>query len=399
MVDTQIEALSSTKKRITVKVPKESVESFLKKAYQRVNGKAKINGFRPGKIPVTVLDRHYGPDVDVECLNFMVDETFPKALESHSLYPVTKPEFHIEPLVRHVAYHYSVDVEIKPEFELKEYKGLKLKKRDLTVAEKDVQKELEGIQQNLAALKPAEGKTKLEAGLVAVIDFEGKIDGKVFEGGKAEGYTLHYGQGNFLKEFEEQMTGMAIDETRQVKITFPDDYFQKDLAGKRAEFDVKLNALNEKSLAPIDDDLAKDAGKKDLAELKAEIEKFLLESKKNAVKQEQSAEVKDMLLKDYAGIEVPQGLIEEEMQKSKGNRDEIEKNLRFEFVLEAIARAEKMEAKPEDVDARLSLYAQLYRRPINEVRSIFLTQRMFPYLVSGILVDKALDFIIEHATM
>lgn len=399
MVDTQIETLSTTKKRITVKVPKENVESYLKKAYQRVNGKAKINGFRPGKVPVTVLDRHYGPDVDMECLNFMVDETFPKALESHSLYPVTKPEFHIEPLVRHVAYHYSVDVEIKPEFELKEYKGIKLKKRDLEVAEKDVQKELEGIQQNLADLKPAEGKTKLEKGLVAVIDFEGKIDGKVFEGGKAQGYTLHYGQGNFLKEFEEQMADMAIDETRQVKITFPDDYFQKDLAGKKAEFDVKLNALNEKNLAPIDDDLAKDAGKKDLAELKAEIEKFLLESKKNAVKQEQSAEVKDILLKDYAGVEVPQGLIDEEVQKSKGNRDEIEKNLRFEFVLEAIARAEKMEAKPEDVDARLSLYAQLYRRPINEVRGIFLTQRMFPYLVSGILVDKALDFIIEHATM
>lgn len=399
MTNTQIENLGKTKKRVTIKVPKEDVDSYLKKACQRVNGKAKINGFRPGKIPQNILDRHYGADIDVECLNTMVDETFPKALESHSLFPVTKPDFHIEPLVRNVAYHYSVDVEVKPEFELKPYRDINLKKHALKVEENEMQKELEAIQENLAELKPAEGKDTLEAGLVGIIDFEGRIDGKVFEGGKAENYTLHYGKGNFLKDFEEQMSGMKVGEERLIKITFPQDYFQKDLAGKDAEFTVKLNALNEKVRSPIDDDLARDVGKKDLAELKAEIEKFLLEGKKNAVRQDQVAEIREILLKDYADLEVPHGLIHEEMEKSKTPHDEIEKNLRFEFVLEAIARAEKMEAKPEDVDARLSLYAQLYRKPLNEVRSIFLTQRMFPYLVNGILVDKALDFIIEHARM
>lgn len=404
MVNAQIEDLGKTKKRITVKVPKEIVDGFLKKACQRVNGKAKINGFRAGKVPQNILDRYYGRDVDVECLNSMVDETFPKALETNSIFPVTKPEFHIEPLIRNVAYHYSVDVEVKPEFKLKEYKGLKLNKQEHKVAPEDIQRELAAIQENLAELKPAEGKDRLGAGLVALIDFEGRIDGKVFEGGKAEGYALHYGKGNFLKDFEEQMLDMKVGEEKTIRIMFPADYFQKDLAGKNAEFAVKLNALNEKSLPPIDDELAVDVGKKDLAELKAEIEKFLLDGKKNAARQDLAAEIRGLVLKDYADIEVPAGLVEEEIQKADpksagSKREDVEKQLRFEFVLEAIAKAEKIEAKSEDVEARLSLYSQIYHRPLAEIRNVFLTQRMFPYLVTGILIDKALDFIIEHARM
>lgn len=400
MVDTNIEELSKTKKRITIKVPKESVDGYLRKAHQHVNNKAKINGFRPGKIPLSILERNYGPDIDMECLNFMVDATFPMALEKNSIFPVTKPDFHIEPLVRNVAYHYSVEIEVKPEFELKTYKGLKLKKQDLEVTPEEIQRELNAVQENMAELKPAESKQKLEAGLVGIIDFEGRIDGKVFEGGKAEGYALHFGKGNFLKDFEEQMGGMTVGEERVVKITFPQDYFQKDLAGKPAEFTVKLNTLNEKNLPTIDDDLAKDVGKKDLAELKTEIEKFLKDGKKNQVRQERVTEIREVMLKEYSAVQIPNGLIEEELTKNKdAKRDDVEKQLRFEFVLDAVAKAEKLEAKPEDVDARLSLYAQIYRRPLDEIRGVFLTQKMFPYLVSGILIDKALDFIIDNATI
>lgn len=397
MVTTKIKEITKTKKKVTIEVPAEKVSGFLKKAYQKVGSQAKLKGFRPGKVPHKVLDQYYHSDIDVECLNHMVDETFPEALKSHDLYPLTRPHFDIKPLTRDAAYEYSVEVEVKPDFKLKEYKGLKLTKHDTEASEKEITHEIEAIRENVAPLKPAENAKELKTGLIAVIDFTGTIDGKKFEGGTAKDYNLAFGKGTFLKGFEEQMQGMKVGDERVLKITFPQDYFKKDIAGKEAQFQVSLKSLNEKDLPPIDDELAKDVGKKDLQELKAEIAKMIATSKKNHARGHSIDEIRKIILKEYAKLEVPQTLVEEEAKKSKRKTEEVAEQFRFEFVLEAIAKEEKLQASPEDVDARLKFYAQIYRKPLDEIKKLFLNQQMLPHLVTGILIDKALDIIIESA--
>ena len=394
---TKLKTISQTKRQITVQVPKEKVGQHLQKAYQKVGSKAKLKGFRPGKIPASVLDRYYRHDIDIECLNSLVDETFPKALEEHKIYPLTRPHFDVKPFERDGNYEYSVVIEVKPEIKLKEYKGIKLKKHEMTVAKEDIDKELKAVQESLAQLKPAEGEKKLKKGLVAILDFEGKIDGKPFQGGTAKDYTLSFGQGHFLKDFEEGIDGLEVGKEKDISVTFPKDYFQKTLAEKKATFHVKLKSLNEKELPKIDDELGKDVGKKDLKELTQEIEKMLGKAKQNQIRAEHVEEIRKKFLKDYSDLEVPEGLVNEQLKKSKGKREDIENQLRFEFVLEIIADEEKLQAKQEDMEARLQFYSQVYRKPLPEIRKTFLTPEVLPHVVGGILIDKALDFIIKNA--
>jgi trigger factor len=398
MVTAKIENLSTTKKKIDIKVPKELVDNYLKRAYQKVGSKASIKGFRQGKVPQNMLDRYYGHEIDMECLNFLVDETYPQAIRSNNIIPISKPNFDVKPIMRNEDYHYSVQVEVKPQFELKDYAGVELKKIEVQISPDELKKELDAIQENFAELIPAAEAAVVQNGMVALIDFEGQIDGKVFEGGVAKDYMLHLGKGHFLKDFEEQMSGMKAGEERELNVVFPEDYFQKSVAGKKAVFKVSLKALHDKKLPNVDDELAKDVGKKDLAELKTEIEKLIADSKKSGVRREYVEQVRQKILKDY-DFEIPDGLIADEAEKTGRDRKEIADQIRFEFVLEAIAAKEKLETRPEDIDRRLAVYAQIYRQPLAEIKKTFLTNNMLPHVLSGIMIDKALDFVIEKARM
>lgn len=396
MVNAQVENVSQTKKKISISVPKDRVNKYFQKAYQKVGGKAKIKGFRPGKVPQNMLDRMYGMEIHQECLSFLVDETYPEAMYSHNIVPVAQPDFQINPINKNADYNYVVEVEVKPDFELKDYQSLQIKKQEVEVKPEDIEKELRSIQENMAELESAEGESEIKDGLVATIDFEGKINGKPFEGGTSQDYMLQYGKGQFLEDFEKQMKGMKIGEERVVKITFSEDYFQKQVAGKEAEFQVKLKSLHHKKLPEIDDELAKDIGKKDLNELKSEIEKLVKESKEAAFRNDYAGELRKQILEQY-DFEVPKGLIDAEVKNSKRDRKEIEEQIKYELVLEAIAVKENLKPEPQDIDQRLATYAQIYRKPLAEIKKMFLSQNMLPHLMSGIMIDKAVDFLIENA--
>jgi trigger factor len=398
MVNAKIENITETKKKISIHVPREQVGQYLQKAYQKVSGKAKIKGFRPGKIPNSMLDRYYGPEIDMECLNFLVDETYPQAIYSNNIIPISKPDFSVTPIIRNEDYHYSIEIEVKPVFELKDYKGIPLKETTAQAAADEIQKELTAIQENLAELVPTAEGAKLQSGMVALIDFEGKIDGTPFEGGTAQDYMLHYGKGHFLKDFEEQMAGLKAGDEKVLHVTFPADYFKKEVAEKKADFLVKVKALHDKKLPALDDELAKDVGKKDLAELKSEIERLIVDGKKSEIRRGYADQVRAYLLKTY-DFEIPEGLIKDEVERTGRDRKEITDQIRCEFILEAIAVTEKIEPKPEDIDRRLAVYAQIYRQPIAQIKKTFLTNKMLPHLMSGILIDKALDLVIDQAKM
>ena len=412
MTNVQIQKISDTKRKLTIKVPKEAIGGFLKKAYQKIGGKAKIPGFRAGKIPTQVLDRHYGGEIDFECVNFLINDTYREVLKENKMIPLLEPKFDVGPMARDADYEYHVELEVKPDFELKPYKEIKLKDRTLKVEKAEVDKEVDGLRERMAESVPADAAAKLQNGFVATIDFEGKIDGTPFAGGTAKDYSLNFGKGTFLKSFEEQIAGAAAGEVRDIKVAFPADYFEKSLAGKTADFHVTIKALHEKKWPKLDDEFAKDVGKESLVELLADIEKHLTQAKKYQVRPEYVKEVREHFLKTYK-FEVPQGLIDHQMEQAckdhdhdhdhkdhkHPSREEVEQDLRFEFILESIALAENMRPTPEEVHQHLMYYAQMYRKPLPEIQQTFMQNGMMPHVLSRITLDKTLDFIVENAKL
>lgn len=412
MTNVEIKKLSDTKRKLTIKVPKEAIGNFLKKAYQKVGGKAKIPGFRAGKIPTHVLDRHHGGEIDFECVNFLINDTYKQVLEENKMIPLLEPKFDVGPMSRVSDYQYSVEIEVKPEFELKPYKELKLKNHTEAVTEAEVEKELLGLQERMAESVPADEGATLQDGYVATIDFEGKVNGELFPGGTAKDYSLQFGKGSFLKSFEDQIAGAKVSEERNIQVEFPKDYFEKSLAGKVADFHVTIKALHKKQLPKLDDDFAKDVGKDSLADLKADVQKYLVQAKKQKALPEYVKDVKALFLKTYT-FEVPKGLIDHQMDQICKNhdhehdhkdhkhptREEIEADLRFEFVLEAIALAENVRPTPEEVHQHMMYYAQMYRKTLQEIQQAFMQNGMLPHILSRITLDKTLDFIVENAKL
>lgn len=409
MTNVKVKKHGDTKRELTITVPKENLDTYFKKAYQKVGAKAKIPGFRPGKIPAQVLDKHHGPEVDYECLNYLVDDSYKTALQTENLVPILQPKFDVKPLLRGVDYEYKVEIEVKPDFKLKEYKGLKLKDKTPKVEPKEVEQELDLVRERFAESEPAADTDTLQEGCVATIDFVGSIDGTEFPGGTAKDYALNFGKGMFLKEFEEQIAGMKKGDERDIKVPFPKDYFEKSLAGKTADFKVTLKNLHKKKLPPLDDELAKDMGKATLDELKKDIEAHIARVKLQQVKPEYIKEIRAKFKKDYK-FGVPEPLLDiqvEEQEKAlkqnpklnKLSRDELEELVRFDFVLEAIAIAEKVQPTPQEVHQTLVQYAQAYKKPLAEIQQAMQENGMLMQIISRMTLDKTIDFLIENAKL
>ncbi|OVE80922.1 trigger factor, partial [bacterium K02(2017)] len=192
MTTSQVKDLSNTKKKISITIPKQKVSDYLQRAYQKIGQTAKINGFRKGKIPTTVLDKHYQAEINYELMNFIISDSYSNVLTTKNLNPVTEPKFDAQPVDREKDYSYSVEIEVQPEFELKDYKNIEVKKKKSTIKDEELENELKRLQESLAQLAPVKEDDTLNKGLVATIDFEGTIDGKSFDGGSAKDYTFEY---------------------------------------------------------------------------------------------------------------------------------------------------------------------------------------------------------------
>ena len=250
----------------------------------------------------------------------------------------------------------------------------------------------------MAQLAPIEGKTNLAKGLVATIDFTGKIDGKVFKGGTAKDYVFEYGKGQLLPEFESNIDGMAKDETRDIEMTFPKDYFEKDLAGKKASYKITLKNIHTKTLPAIDDDLAKDIGKENLEQVKTELKASLIKRKEGEFRQEYAKSIRKTLLKEHK-FDAPQTLVDEEVKRTKQDKDEVIDRFKIELILDAIAQKEKIQATQQDVEFRLMTLSQIYRQPVDEIRNLYKKNNMMSSLATQIVLDKTMELIIDNANM
>jgi len=250
----------------------------------------------------------------------------------------------------------------------------------------------------LAQLAPTKDDAAIKNGLVATIDFDGTMDGKPFKGGSAKDYTFEFGAGQLLKEFEDNIVGMKKNESRDIEITFPKDYFEKDLASKKAQYKINLKNIHTKTLPALDDELAKDIGKESLDQVKSELKESLIKRKEHGFHREYVDSVKETLLKSYK-FDVPQTLVDAEVERSKRDKKEIADQLKLELILEDIAIKENIRATPQDMNQRLAALAQMYRQPVQEIQKLYTKNKMMGVLATQIVLDKTLDFIVDNAEM
>ena len=410
--------------KLEITIEAEKFENAIKKVYFQNAKYFNIPGFRKGKAPMNIVEKYYGAQIFYEdAFNEVATEAYDEALEANKIDAVSRPVVDIKQMEKGKDVIFTAVVQTKPEVELGKYKGIEIPKVEYKVEEKDIEHELGHMQEHNSRLITVDDRA-LENGDIATIDFEGFVDGVAFDGGKAEGHELEIGSGSFIPGFEDQLVGMKIDEEREIKVTFPKEYFSKDLAGKEAMFKVKLHEIKRKELPELDDEFAKDVSEFDtLAELKASIKEKI--EKNN--EQRQKYETEDLAIKavcEDVKVDIPSGMVEfevENMMKDFEQRlsyqglnldqylkmigkteEEMKKEyepqaieaIKSRLVLEAIIKAEKIEASEDEIKAKMEEMAKNYGKKVEEISE---NENLKRYLKEGIESEKALEFIVSNA--
>ena len=410
--------------KLEITIEAEKFDNAMKKVYFQNAKYFNIPGFRKGKAPMNIVEKYYGAQIFYEdAFNEVATEAYDEALESNKIDAVSRPVVDIKQMEKGKDVIFTAVVQTKPEVELGKYKGIEIPKVEYKVEEKDIEHELGHMQEHNSRLITVDDRA-LENGDIATIDFEGFVDGVAFDGGKAEGHELEIGSGSFIPGFEDQLVGMKIDEEREIKVTFPKEYFSKDLAGKEAMFKVKLHEIKRKELPELDDEFAKDVSEFDtLAELKASIKEKI--EKNN--EQRQKYETEDLAIKavcEDVKVDIPSGMVEfevENMMKDFEQRlsyqglnldqylkmigkteEEMKKEyepqaieaIKSRLVLEAIIKAEKIEASEDEIKAKMEEMAKNYGKKVEEISE---NENLKRYLKEGIESEKALEFIVSNA--
>ncbi|ERM92723.1 trigger factor [Caldanaerobacter subterraneus subsp. yonseiensis KB-1] len=406
-------------------IPKEKFEKGLDYAFKKNASKFNVPGFRKGKAPRFLVERYYGEGVLYEdAIEYVFDEAYQEALKTFNLEPVDYPDINILQIGKGKDLVLEATVAVMPEVELGEYKGIEIEKIEYDVYDGDVEYELEKLRQQNARIIPVEGRPA-EQGDIAVIDFEGYIDDKPFEGGKGENYELELGSNTFVPGFEDQIIGHNVGETFDVTVTFPEDYRVEELKGKTAVFKVTLKALNKKELPELDDEFAKDVSEfETLEELKQDIRKKLEEKNKREAENEMK-EKAVMKVVENAKVDIPDVMVERQIDLSLRDLDynlrlqgldlntylsitgktiqDLRKEMwegalnrvKTQLVIDKIAKVENIEATEEELENKLKELAESYRVNLEEFKKS-LTESQINGIKEDIAYYKTIDFIFNQ---
>ncbi|KFZ41196.1 MULTISPECIES: trigger factor [Thermoactinomyces] len=414
---------------LTVETDEQSVQDALDQAFKKVVKQVNVPGFRKGKVPRAIFEKRFGVEVLYQdALDILLPKAYEEAVEETGIVPVDRPEIDIEQLEKGKSLIFKATVTVKPEVELGEYKGLEVEvdEEKFAVKPEDVEKELERMQKQQGQLEPVE-EGAVEKGDRVIIDFEGFVDGEPFEGGKAEQYTLEVGSGTFIPGFEDQLIGMKAGEEKEIQVTFPEEYHVEDLKGKPATFKVKLHEIKRMNLPELDDEFAQDVSEFDtLEELKADIEKNMKEKaekdKENFIRNElvekaaQNATVEipevmienetENMLRQFEQRLMYQGLNLETYAQFTGQdqealkdqfKEDAEKRVRADLVLEAIAKEEQIEVKDEEVEEEIKQMAEEMGREADEVRRILENQGALDSVKDQLRMKKTIDLLVSNS--
>ena len=410
--------------KLEITVEAEKFDNAIKTVFNKNAKYFNIPGFRKGKAPYQIVEKTYGAQIFYEdAFNEVAGSAYEEALKEKEVEAVGKPEIDLVQIEKGKDLIFTAVVATKPEVTLGKYKGIQIKKIEYNVSDEDVEHELGHMAEKNARLVSVEDRP-VENGDITIIDFEGFVDGKAFEGGKAENHELTIGSNTFIPGFEDQIIGMKIDEEKDINVTFPEEYFSDELKGKPAVFKVKLHEIKKKEMPKLDDEFAKDVSEFDtLKELKDSIkDKLEKENEQKAKYETQEAAMK--AVSDDVKIDIPSGMIETEIDNMT---NEIEQRLSYQgmkldqylqmigktkeefrkeyeeqantsvknrLILEAIIEAEKIEPSDEDVNSKIKEMAEIYGQEENKLKE---NENFVKYVKDSLKNEKAVQFIVDNA--
>ncbi|MDY5540767.1 MAG: trigger factor [Lachnospiraceae bacterium] len=422
----QVENLEKNMAKLTIEVSAEELEKALQAAYNKEKNKINIPGFRKGKVPRAMIEKMYGPEIFYDdAANTLIPDAYAKAADESGLEIVSQPKIDLVQIEKGKPFIFTAEVAVKPEVTLGEYKGVEVPKADLTVTDEEVAAEIDRERDKNARTITVEDRP-VQSGDQAVIDFEGFVDGVAFEGGKGESYPLTIGSNTFIPGFEDQLIGAEVGKEVDVNVLFPAEYQEKSLAGKPALFKVTVKEIKVKELPELDDDFAQDVSEFDtLEEYKADVRKNLEAKKAEAAKTAKEDAVVDKIIEN-ASMEIPDAMVEtqtRQMMDDFANRMQQQglsmeqyfqftgmdaeklaeqmkpsalKRIQTRLVLEAIVKAENIEATEEEYMAEIKKMADMYQMEVEKLEQL-VGEYEADSIKEDIAVQKAVDLVAEAA--
>ena len=409
---------------VLIKIEKDEFTKAMKQAFDKKSKDIKMDGFRKGKVPYDTYLKKFGESsLYMDTVDILLPNAYKKAIIDNKYEPIMEPKIDLK-WITNDGCELSFIITTMPEVKIKKYKGLKVKAKEAKVTKEEIDKEIEQILERYSELKIKE-KGKVELGNVAIIDFEGFKDGVAFDGGKGGNYSLEIGSNTFIPGFEEQVIGMKKDESKDLKVTFPEEYGAADLAGKEVVFKVKVNEIKEKVSRTLDKELFEDLGLEGVDSkeaLEKEIEANILVNKEKELENEHIDELLKAIAKETT-VDIPEELIHEEIHSmmhkfeeqmkmqgismevyyeiTKSTSDDLHKQMEeeaknhilYRFILDTIKKKEKIEATEEEASKELEELSKKYGMELEEFKKMYGDPMMMKYELE---VRKTIDFLKEN---
>ena len=422
----QVEKLEKNMVKLTIEASAEELDAAIEKAYQKNKGKISVQGFRKGKAPRAVIEKLYGAGIFFEdAANALIPKAYDEAVKESDLEIVSQPDINVVQIEKGKPFIFTAEVAVKPEVTLGDYKGIEVEKIEVSVSDDEMNAELDRVREQNSRTITVEDRA-IENNDIAVIDFEGFVDGVAFEGGKGTDYSLVIGSHSFIDTFEEQLVGKKTGEEVEVNVTFPEEYQAKELAGKPAMFKVTVKEIKVKELPELNDEFAQDVSEfETLEEYKADVKKNLEEKKYNAAMSAKEEAVVDTVIEN-ATMEIPEAMIETQVRQMADDfarriqqqglsleqyfqftgmdakkfldsiRPQALKRIQSRLVLEAIVKAENIEVSEEELNKELEGMAAAYKMELDKLKEL-MSDKDKETMSMDIDVQKAVDLIAAAA--
>lgn len=422
----QVEKLEKNMAKLTIEVSSEEFENAIAKAYKKNKNKISMPGFRKGKAPRAMIEKMYGKGIFYEdAANSIIPDAYADAAKESELEIVAQPEIDVTQIESGKPFIFTATVALKPEVTLGEYKGIEVEKKEVEVTDEEVEAEINKVRESNARMLDIDDRATQDGDTV-LIDFDGYVDGKQFEGGKTDDYSLVLGSHSFIDNFEEQLVGKNIGDDVEVNVTFPENYQAEELQGKPAVFKVKIKEIKVKELPELDDDFAQDVSNFDtIAEYKEDLKKKLTENKEEALKREREEAVIGKIIEN-AQMDIPEQMVDAQTRQmtqefaqrlsSQGLsidqymqftgltpqkmieelKPQALKRIQSRLVLEAVVAAENIETTEEELDKEIENMASMYQMEVDKLKEV-IGEEEKKQIGLDLAVQKAVEIVTEAA--
>lgn len=422
----QVETMEKNMAKLTITVSAEVFEEAMQRAYNKQKSKISIQGFRKGKVPRAMVEKMYGPSVFYEdAANDLIPDAFENAVKESGVDCVSGPEIDVVQIEKGKDFIFTAEVAVRPEVKLGEYKGIEIEKKDTSVSDEELEEEINRVLEQNSRTVDVEGRP-VEDKDIAVIDYNGYVDGEEFEGGSGKDFHLVIGSHSFIDNFEEQLIGVSAGEEKEVNVTFPENYHAPDLAGKPALFKVKVNAIKKRELPELDNELVQDISEFDnVDEYKEDVRKRLTEEKENQFKREKEDAVIDKIIEN-SEMEIPEAMIKTHINQMANEfarniqrqglsiemyfkytgltkekfleqmRPQAIKRIQTRLVMEEVVKVEGIKVSDEEYEEELEKMAKSYQMELDKMKEVT-DDETKKGIILDLAVQKAISVVAESA--